>query len=104
AADKGDKEPTGRKVNGLIKKVDPSGKEIILSIKTKDKPETEQRVKIGPDSKLILSGKDKKPLIGNDVFTCPKLKEGARGTVLFDEERRAAEIRLEDSSAKEHRK
>src|SRR5947209_18086147 len=89
AADKGDKD-TGRKVTGLIKKVDPSGKEIILSIKTKDRPELEQRGKIGSDSKLIFAEKDKKPLIGKDVFTCPKLKEGARVTVLFDAENRAA--------------
>src|SRR5438552_14948869 len=86
ATDKSEKD-TGRKVTGLIKKVDPSGKEIILSVKTKDRPEMEQRVKIGSDSKLILSGKDKKPLIGNDIFTCPKLKEGARATVVFDEEK-----------------
>ncbi len=104
AADKGDKDTKGRKVTGLIKKVDPSGKEIILSVVTKDKSEMEQRVKIGPDSKLILSGKDKKPLTGNDVFTCPKLKEGARATVVLDEENRAAEIRLDDLSGKEDRK
>ena len=69
ATDRGDKDTTTRKITGLIKKVDPSGKEIILSGGTKDKSETEQRVKIGPDSKLILSGKDKKPLTGNDIFT-----------------------------------
>jgi len=103
ATDKGEKD-NGRKVTGLIKKVDPSGKEIILSVKTKDKPDMDQRVKIGPESKLILSAKDKKPLIGQDIFTCPKLKEGVRATVLFDEEKRAAEIRLDDLSGKDDRK
>jgi len=91
-------------VTGLIKKVDPSGKEIILSVRTKDKSEMEQRVQIGPDSKLILSGKEKKPLIGSDIFTCPKLKEGARATVVLDAENRAAELRLDDLSGKEERK
>jgi len=101
AVDKGDKDTKGRKVTGLIKKVDPSGKEIILSVGMKDKNETDRRVKIGPDSKLILPGKDKKPLTGNDIFTCPKLKEGARATVVLDEDSRAAEIRLDDLSGKQ---
>ena len=99
-----DKEKAGRKVTGLIKKVDPSGKEIILSVRAKDRAEMEERAPVGPDSKLILPGKDRKPLTGQDIFRCPQLKEGVRATVVFDSENRAAEIRLEGAPGKDERK
>src|SRR5262245_23753905 len=91
AADKSERENTGRQVTGLIKKVHPTGKETILAVKQKDRSEMEQRVMIGPDSKLILSGKDKKPLKGEQIFRCPDLKEDARATVVFDAANQAAE-------------
>lgn len=97
AADKAEKDKKGRTVSGIIKKVDPSARMLILSVKMKgeERKETDQVANIVSTTKVfVYTAEGKKELTGKDAFKDPKVKEGARATAIFDAEGKTLEVHI----------
>ena len=94
AADKGDKPKNRRTIRGVIKKVDPSARMIVLAVEVKNE-QMDQILRIGATTKVIVySGEGKKELVGKDTFKDPNVKEGARATAILDDAGKTLEVRI----------
>jgi hypothetical protein len=94
AEDKTDKAKNRRTVRGVIKKVDPSARMLILAVYVKNE-QMDQILRIGDATKVIISkGESKKELLGKDTFKDPSVKEGARATAILDDAGKTLEVHI----------
>jgi len=94
AADKDDKPKNNRTIRGVIKKVDPSARMLILAVEVKNE-QMDQILRIGDATRVIVySAKGKKELVGKDTFKDPHVKEGARASAILDDAGKTLEVRI----------
>jgi len=83
-----------RTVRGVIKKVDPSARTLILAIYVKNE-QMDQILRIGDATKVFIhKGESKKELVGKDTFKDPNVKEGARATAVLDDASKTLEVHI----------
>lgn len=100
ADDRADKPKNRRTVRGVIKKVDPSARMLILAVYVKNE-QMDQILRIGDATRVFVhKGEDKKELVGKNVFKDPNVKEGARATAVLDDAGRTLEVHIGRPSKK----
>jgi hypothetical protein len=94
AEDKTDTPKNRRTVRGVIKKVDPSARMLILAVYVKNE-QMDQILRIGDATKVFIhKGEGKKDLVGKDTFKDPSVKEGARATAILDDAGKTLEVHI----------
>lgn len=94
AEDRPDRPKNRRTVRGVIKKVDPSARMIILAVYVKNE-QMDQILRIGNATKVfVYKGEARKELVGKNVFKDPNVKEGARATAVLDDAGKTLEVHI----------